>query len=44
MSTVPVADVNAATKQFAYATAALNGIALAGTASDVWKNAAGLAL
>ena len=44
MSTVPVADVNAVAKQFAYATAALHGIALAGTASGVWKNAAGLAL
>ena len=45
MSTAPAADVNAVAKQlFAYATAALHGTTLAGTASDIWKNAAGLAL
>ena len=44
MATVPATDVNAVAKQFAYATAGLHGTALAGTASDVWKNAAGLAL
>ena len=44
MTTVLAADVNAVAKQFAYATAALHGIALAGTAPGVWKNAAGLAL
>ena len=41
MSTEPVADVNAVAKQFNYATAALNGISLAGTAPGVCKNAAG---
>ena len=44
MSTVPAVDVNAVAKQFAYATAALHAITLAGTASGVWKNAAGLVL
>ena len=44
MATVPATDVNAVAKQFANATAGLHGITLAGTASDVRKNAAGLAL
>ena len=44
MTPVPVAVIGDVAKQFAYATTALHGIALAGTASAVWKNAAGLAL
>ena len=44
MTTVPAADVNAVAKQFAYATAGLHGVALAGTTPGVWKNAGGMAL
>ena len=44
MATVPATVDNAVAKQFAYAMAGLHGITLAGTASDVWKNAMGLAL
>ena len=39
MTTVPAADVNALAKQFAYATAGVHGVTLAGTTSDVWENA-----
>ena len=39
MMTVPAADVNALAKQFAYATAGVHGVTLAGTTSDVWENA-----
>ena len=41
MTPVPVADIDVVAKQFAYATTALHDIALAGTASAVWKNATG---
>ena len=44
MTTVLASDANALAKQFAYATAGAHGVTLAGTTSDVWKNAGGMAL